>query len=406
MNRTDHKIALTLLLALSVFWGCASAERKNATTIGYDDQLSPASPATRQEKRRAMSELASGVSDSGSEQPSEEVPGDTDANAGENDVTPVSRMMVYTGQMEIRSISPTESSKRAGAIVVKLGGHVEKSDFYESGRRIIVILRVPAGRFFEALDQLSTLGTVLSRSISAEDVTREFTDVEARLHSAKLLKERLERLLESVKNVDEKVKILREISRLATEIETLTARSKYLADRASLSTITLQLSAEPLASDGPDRRSPFPWVRNLNPAGRSLTASSAIEGKRPPAFFDNTRKFRSGAPALFFSPTGTVLRTGSVLNRPTGDAGFWRRALGAEFKWRLFKEVKSVPLKNGQLWVFQIHDGMNLFYYGISFSVTGKELQVFEAYSSSEASYKQDAEPMEVFLRSVEGGAR
>lgn len=399
-----------LLLALAAFWGCAAGARKmDATSVGYaEDSKSRPAPApstTRREQRRAMLEAASGVSDGGGETTSEDAD-ESGSGEGKDEAAPVARMIVYRGQMDVRTVSPVEAARQAGFIAGKLGGHVEKSDFYESGRRVVVILRVPAARFFEALDQLSTLGTILSRSLSAEDVTQEFTDVEARLRSARLLKERLERLLESVKNVDEKVKILREISRLGAEIETLTARSKYLADRSSMSTITLQLSGEALAEDRPDRRSPFAWVRGLDPNRRSLSELSSVEAARPPVFFDNSKQFRSGAAGLYFSPSGTVLRSGSVRNRPTGDAAFWRQALNAEFKGRLYKEVKNVALKDGQLWIFQIHDGLNLYYFGVSFAMSSKRLQVFEASSSSEAAFKQDAGHIESFLRSVEGGAK
>lgn len=388
---------LTLLASCLLFFSCSVADRRDATVVG-EERYSPA-----YEKSSLKGDNPSRVSDGNSR--TEESDEGTEDNEEESTEEPAARMVIYRGHMQIQVVHPGDTLQRLISLAKAQGGFIERTNYEDQGRRVVVILRVPVAKFFDVMDALPELGTVLSRAIQANDVTAEFADVKNRLKSARILKERLERLLNTVKNVEEKVKILREINRLATEIETLSARSKELSDRASMSTIVVQLSAEPRSTSSPELRSPFPFVRNLNPAQRSINERSSIKAQKPDGFFDNTCDFKDGAAHQFYSPDGTVLRSGEVENRPLGDAAFWKKAMQIEFQRRSYKEMQSVALTNGHLFVFRIHDGLNIYYYGVAFRITDKKIQIFEAFSPREDAYKKDGAKMTEFLKSI-GGQR
>lgn len=388
----------TLLASCVLLFSCSVADRRDATAVG-EERYSPA----QYEKSRPRG-YADGVSDGDTRAEDEESDEGTDDNTEESaEAEHAARMVIYKGQMQIQVVHPGDTLQKLSALAKAQGGFVERTNYEDQGRRVVVVLRVPVAKFFDMMDALPELGTVLSRSIQANDVTAEFADVENRLKSARILKERLERLLNTVKNVEEKVKILREINRLATEIETLSARSKELSDRASMSTIVVQLSAEPRSTSSPELRSPFPVVRNLNPAQRSIEDRSSIKAQKPDGFFDNTDDFKDGAAHQFYSPDGTVLRSGEVENRPLGDAAFWKKAMQIEFQRRSYKEMQSVALTNGHLFVYRIHDGLNIYYYGVAFRITDKKIQIFEAFSPREDAYKKDGAKMTEFLKSIGG---
>ncbi len=386
----------TLLASCMLLFSCSVVDRRDATTVG-EERYSPAYEKTRPKG------YADAVSDGDTRAEDEESDEGTEDNAEESTEEPAARMVIYRGHMQIQVVHPGDTLQRLTSLAKAQGGFVERTNYEDQGRRVVVILRVPVAKFFDVMDSLPELGTVLSRAIQANDVTAEFADVENRLKSARILKERLERLLNTVKNVEEKVKILREINRLATEIETLSARSKELSDRASMSTIVVQLSAEPRSTSSPELRSPFPVVRNLNPAQRSIEDRSSIKAQKPDGFFDNTDDFKDGAAHQFYSPDGTVLRSGEVENRPLGDAAFWKKAMQIEFQRRSYKEMQSVALTNGHLFVYRIHDGLNIYYYGVAFRITDKKIQIFEAFSPREDAYKKDGAKMTEFLKSIGG---
>lgn len=385
----------TLLASCLLLFGCIAADRRDTTTMG-EERYSPA-----YERLRPKGDNLSRAIDGGTRaEESDEVKED---NAEERPEEPSARMVIYRGQMQIQVVHPEDTLQRLTSIVKAQSGFIERTNYEDQGRRVVVILRVPVVKFFDVMDALPELGTVLSRAIQASDVTAEFADVENRLKSARILKERLERLLNTVKNLEEKVKILREINRLATEIETLSARSKELSDRACMSTIVVHLSAGPRSTNSAGMRSPFPVVRNLNPAERSIKSLSSIKAQKPDGFFDNTDKFKDGAAHQFYSPDGTVLRSGEAENRPLGDAAFWKKAMQIEFQRRSYKEMQSVAVTNGHLFVYRIHDGLNIYYYGVAFRITDRNIQIFEAFSPREDAYKKDGARMIGFLKSIGG---
>lgn len=386
-----------LLASGLLLFSCSVADRRDATTVG-EERYSPA-----YEKSRPKGDNLSRVSDGDTRAEEESDEGTEDSAEESTEAEPAARMVIYRGHMQIQVVHPGDTLQRLTTLAKSQGGFIERTNYEDQGRRVVVILRVPVAKFFNMMDALPELGTVLSRAIQANDVTAEFADVENRLKSARILKERLERLLNTVKNVEEKVKILREINRLATEIETLSARSKELSDRASMSTIVVQLSAEPRSTSSPELRSPFPVVRNLNPAQRSIEDRSSIKAQKPEGFFDNTDDFKDGAAHQFYSPDGTVLRSGEVENRPLGDAAFWKKAMQIEFQRRSYKEMQSVALTDGHLFVYRIHDGLNIYYYGVAFRITDKKIQIFEAFSPREDAFKKDGPKMTEFLKSIGG---
>lgn len=315
------------------------------------------------------------------------------------------RMVIYTGNIQIQVIDPNSSYQKLSELVKAQGGFVENTNFQNQGRRIVAVLRVPVAKFFNLMDSLPELGLVLYRSIQANDITNEFADVENRLKSARLLKERLEKLLVSIKDVEEKVKILREINRLGSEIEALSDRRKVLSDRSSMATVTVQLLAEARSTDGIESQSPFGFIRGLNPAKRSIEKLSSLTSVKPTGFFDNTDNFKDGAtPYQYYSANGTILRSGEVENRPTGDSVFWKKAFQIEFTDnRGYKEVNNSKITDGFLYVYRVHDGLNVYYYGISYRVVDNKVHLFEAFSPNQDSYTKDGSKMIEFLKSIGG---
>jgi hypothetical protein len=88
-----------------------------------------------------------------------------------------------------------------------------------------------------ALEDLRKPGDVLSGSISGQDVTAEFVDVQARVKAKQVLEQRLLGIAAGASKVEDMLKVETELSRVRSEIEQLEGRSKYLEERARLSLI-------------------------------------------------------------------------------------------------------------------------------------------------------------------------
>mgnify|MGYP001233595421 CR=1 FL=1 len=389
-------LCITLLI-VQLIVSCSSdmsSVRRSVVEAEANPTPSSYSPARQREelaKRSTALQVADARADTSADEPEES------ANAD------VARMIIYTGNLSIQVVQPLEALKQATDFAKAQGGLIESTNYQDEGRRVLVVIRVPVKNFFSLMDALPQLGTVVSRSLSATDITRQFADLENRLQSARLLKQRLEALLAKVKNVDEKVKILREINRLAAQIEDMAKQSQNLSDRASMSTIVLNLTTLPRTGTSFHLQSPFGFIRSLSPVRRSIFAKSSLQIQPPLGFFDNTDMFDDGAAQQYFSADGTVFRSGQVENQPLGNPAFWKTALQREFARRSYQEVQSAGIADGHSFVYKIHDGLNIYYYGLSFRVTDDTIQIFEAFSPREDVFKKDEPAISNFLKSIKG---
>jgi len=123
-----------------------------------------------------------------------------------------------------------------------IGGYVESQNLSRHGRRIFnMTMRIPAASFQDVLLQVENLADVRTSSQSAEDVTDQFYDIEARLQTRRIEEERLLALIEEADNVHDLLELERRLSSTRLQIETYTAQLTNLAGRIAYSTIFVTL---------------------------------------------------------------------------------------------------------------------------------------------------------------------
>lgn len=118
-----------------------------------------------------------------------------------------------------------------------------EKDYYSIYRNITI--RIPNQHFDSFISEISKGIAFFDRKeISAQDVTEEFVDVEARLKAKKTLESRYLELLKKAHKVSEMLEIERELSTIREEIEAQEGRLKYLQNKVSMSTISIQMYTE------------------------------------------------------------------------------------------------------------------------------------------------------------------
>ena len=114
-----------------------------------------------------------------------------------------------------------------------------------AARLLTVTLQVPAGQLNAVLAALKTVGKVQSESQTAEEVTRQYVDLTARLHNARETEERLINVLrERTGKVADVLEVEQEIARVRGEIEQMDAQRKNMESSVQFSSISLRLSEE------------------------------------------------------------------------------------------------------------------------------------------------------------------
>jgi hypothetical protein len=107
---------------------------------------------------------------------------------------------------------------------------------------ITVSIRIPAARFSETMDRLAELAVnVNSRNESAQDVTEEYVDLEARLESLEAARQRLLEIMEEARNTKDLLEAEQQLTQREAEIESIKGRMQYLEQSAQLSSIWIEL---------------------------------------------------------------------------------------------------------------------------------------------------------------------
>lgn len=187
------------------------------------------------------------------------------------------RAIVYTGSITVRVDDVNASAARAIGIAGAAGGFVG-SDNRNSGTgsdNASLTLRVPADKFAAVVDQLAALGEEEVRGISTEDVTEETIDLDARITVQQARVDSGRRLLANAKSLNDLVMLENEVASRESDLASLQAKKRRLADLTALSTITVILldpDAELAAGDD----GPPGFLAGLKGGWEALLASLAV----------------------------------------------------------------------------------------------------------------------------------
>jgi hypothetical protein len=149
------------------------------------------------------------------------------------------RLLVRRAAMDVVVDDVARAAARAQSLLVGSGGYVERGQLGE--RSASFTLRIPENALDATLDSLATLGSVASRTVSAQDVTEEAIDLDARLQSLIATRDRLRKLHDSATSVTEVITVERELGRVQGEVDSLEGRLKHLRSSAALATVELSV---------------------------------------------------------------------------------------------------------------------------------------------------------------------
>lgn len=227
----DALAALVVLLALS-----CSRNAENvvmADVEGAGRAGSPDSSVMRAAPRMAKAVAADAAAFTSS---SPSVPDLSGSYAGGGE----ERKLVKTGSVSVEVQSLESAERSIGEWAAKFGGYVESS--YSGGSDGNVKVRVPSANFDAAMSEAGGLGSVKSRSVSSEDVTERFYDLETRLGAKKVMRERLQGYLSSAKDIKDLLQIERELNSVVSDIESMEGSMRRLSSQIDYSSITVSYS--------------------------------------------------------------------------------------------------------------------------------------------------------------------
>ena len=137
----------------------------------------------------------------------------------------------------------SEATQDAVALAGRFSGFVLSTSIEgQDSRTGTLVIRVPSDRFEEFVNEVKDLGDVRSESISGQDVTQEFVDLEARLRNLRAQEAVLLRLFDKASTVAATIRVQSELGRVQLESEQLQGRLRYLEDQTSLATLSITVA--------------------------------------------------------------------------------------------------------------------------------------------------------------------
>ena len=242
MRRTWGVIAVLLTAALLA--GCTSSGSSVSTdeSMGSSDSfVGGAAP-----EQGFADDTAGDRADLGSA-----VTGTTD------DVNTANRDVITTGSLSITATNPVAASESAVTITEQAGGRVDSrsenpaTDIQPASATLT--LRIPSDELDRTLTDLKKLGRLNFVSLTAQDVTQQSQDLDARITALTTSVDRLLALMTAATSTADLISIESALSSRQGELESLKSQRDFLADQIDYSTVQLELVAEgTVAAGGPD----------------------------------------------------------------------------------------------------------------------------------------------------------
>lgn len=190
--------------------------------------------------------------------------GETAAEAGQ-------QYLIKTADLSLAVDGVDSKVQEAVTMATGRGGFVQSSTVMEddNGQKTgYVVVRVPVATFEDTVNDLKALAITVEReSINGQDVTENYTDIEARLRSAQAQEDQYLQILNRATTVQDILSVQQYLQSIRYEIESLEGQLKSLGNQTEYSTISVTMHEETRLEIPANK---FNLERTVKEAGRAL----------------------------------------------------------------------------------------------------------------------------------------
>lgn len=163
----------------------------------------------------------------------------------------ISKKIIKNGDMRVQVGDIKKSQDQVNEILKKNNAYIQTEEFRNSDadENLDLTIRVPHKNFDALINSFTNgIGSVLSKNISSEDVTEEYTDVSIKLANKRIYLEKYRDLLKRASNTKDMLEIQEKIRGLEDEIDVAEGKLRFIDDRVNYSTLNLSLYKEKVRS--------------------------------------------------------------------------------------------------------------------------------------------------------------
>ena len=156
----------------------------------------------------------------------------------------IDQKLIRTGTITITVKDVTGTQNDIWGLAGRFGGAVISSNTSGTGDdiRADVTFRVPSERFKDAMDSVRGYAVKVTKEQStAQDVTEDYVDLQARQRTLEATSLQLQSLLAKATTVDETLKVQVQLNNVQSDLERIKGKLNYYDNRTAFSTISVSL---------------------------------------------------------------------------------------------------------------------------------------------------------------------
>ncbi|HJQ38142.1 MAG TPA: DUF4349 domain-containing protein [Thermoanaerobaculia bacterium] len=161
------------------------------------------------------------------------------------------RMIIRTANVKILVDDTAKAVDAVTRAVEGVGGYVSGSHIWRDGEllRATLTLRMPSDKLTSTLAAIRGLAKrVENETISSEDASQEYVDLESQLRNLEAteieLRELMTTIRKNAKKAQEVLEMHQQLNAIRSQIEQIKGRMRYLSQVAAMSTVTLEVAPD------------------------------------------------------------------------------------------------------------------------------------------------------------------
>ena len=155
------------------------------------------------------------------------------------------RQVARTAALSLRCADLNATAEQLRQLAESMGGYVASESIWTSANTASgnsrIVLSVPSENLDRFLTEAAKLGELVTRSVTARDVTEQVVDVDARIRTLRASIDRIRALMDKAGSVTEIARVEEELTRRQSELESLLAKQKALRNQVERAPVTVTL---------------------------------------------------------------------------------------------------------------------------------------------------------------------
>jgi PKD repeat protein len=204
-------------------------------------------------------------------------PGQTNSSVSQGSPGGAGGLIEFSTSLEMTSSSPAQTASAVSALTYSIGGYVAYQSTYSTSA--YVVIRVPAALYQKVLDQVMKLGAFVSETSNSNDVSVQYTDMNATLASLRTEQGALLKLLNQTTSINSTLAVetqLQQVDQQINDVESQILQTRTLID---YSTINVTIAKTP-------QQTPLTLALSVTPtngtAPLSVTFNAIVKGGAQP----------------------------------------------------------------------------------------------------------------------------